>query len=178
MNFETGFIKDCIKRLTYYKDLADKTFAQLDEHDMLYQPNEESNSIAMVVQHMAGNMLSRFTNFLTEDGEKTWRNRDAEFETRLSSKTALLSLWEKGWACVFDALDKLQPADLTKTIYIRSEPLPVYDALLRQLAHYPHHIGQILYIGKMRKGAAWQTLSIPRGASNAFNEQMSAAQKP
>ncbi|MBG9375324.1 DUF1572 family protein [Panacibacter sp. DH6] len=177
MSLENGFIKDCIKRLSYYKELADKTFDQLSDEDLFYHANEESNSIAVIVQHMAGNMLSRFTGFLTEDGEKAWRNRDQEFEVALTTKDDMLNLWQKGWACVFHALEQLQPADLTKTIYIRTEPLLVYDAVLRQLAHYPHHIGQILYIGKMRKGASWQTLSIPRGGSNTFNDQMAGPRK-
>ena len=177
MSFEEGFLKDCIKRLKYYKDLGDKTFDQLEEKDFFYQPNKESNSIAVIVQHLYGNMLSRFTNFLTEDGEKEWRKRDAEFETQDISKADVLSFWNEGWKCVFNALENLKPSDLTKTIYIRTEPLFVYDAILRQLAHYPHHVGQILYIGKMLKGEAWKSLSIPVGGSNAFNEKMSTASK-
>ena len=172
MSFETGFLKDCIKRFKYYKDLADKTFEQLSPEDLFYKPNAESNSIAIIVQHINGNMLSRFTNFLTEDGEKEWRKRDEEFAEVQMSSTDVLELWEKGWACLFNALESLQPADLTKTIYIRTEPLFVYDAILRQLAHYPHHVGQILYIGKMIKGKDWKTLSIPVGGSKAFNQQM------
>jgi len=177
MSFEEGFLKDCIKRLKYYKDLGDKTFAQLNDNDFLYQPNEESNSIAIIVHHMYGNMLSRFTNFLTEDGEKEWRNRDAEFDAVNISKEDVLTFWNKGWDCVFNALENLQAADLTKTIYIRTEPLLVYDAILRQLAHYPHHIGQILYIGKILKGKDWKTLSIPRGESQAYNAKMASTQK-
>ena len=177
MSFEEGFLKDCIKRLEYYKDLGDKTFEQLDDKDFLYQPNEESNSIAIIVHHIYGNMLSRFTNFLTEDGEKEWRNRDAEFDVINISKEDVLTFWNKGWDCVFSALESLKTEDLTKTIYIRTEPLLVYDAILRQLAHYPHHIGQILYIGKMLKGKDWKTLSIPRGESQAFNAKMAGTQK-
>ena len=177
MSFEEGFLKDCIKRLKYYKDLGDKTFDQLEEKDFFYRPNEESNSIAIIVQHMHGNMLSRFTNFLTEDGEKAWRQRDAEFETSDITKEEVVSSWNAGWNCVFNALESLKPGDLTKTIYIRTEPLLVYDAILRQLAHYPHHIGQILYIGKMLKGKDWKTLSIPKGGSNAFNMQMANKSK-
>ena len=172
MSFEEGFLKDAIKRLKYYKELGDKTFAQLEEHHFFYRPNEESNSIAIIVQHLYGNMLSRFTNFLTEDGEKEWRQRDSEFDAFDISKEDVLSFWNTGWNCVFSALGNLKPADLTRTVYIRTEPLQVYDAILRQLAHYPHHIGQILYIGKMLKGKDWQTLSIPRGGSAAFNAEM------
>ena len=178
MNFEEGFLKDSIKRLKYYKELGDKTFEQLEERDFFYRPNEESNSIAIIVQHLYGNMLSRFTNFLTEDGEKEWRHRDAEFDVFNDiTKEDVLSFWNAGWNCVFTAIESLKSVDLLRTIYIRTEPLLVYDAILRQLAHYPHHIGQILYIGKMLKGKEWKTLSIPRGGSQAFNTQMADLQK-
>lgn len=177
MSFEEGFLKDVIKRLKYYKELGDKTFEQLEENHFFYRPNEESNSIAIIVQHMYGNMLSRFTNFLTEDGEKEWRQRDAEFDAFDITSGEILSFWNAGWNCVFTVLENLNAADLTKTVYIRTEPLLVYDAILRQLAHYPHHVGQIVYIGKMLKGKDWQTLSIPRGGSHAFNEQMADTNK-
>ncbi|CAN5230917.1 DUF1572 domain-containing protein [soil metagenome] len=177
MSFEEGFIKDTVKRLRYYKDLGDKTFDQLEEKDFFWQPNEASNSIAIIVQHMHGNMMSRFTDFLTEDGEKTWRHRDDEFEPMLTTKQEVLTSWNQGWHCVFTALENLQPEDLTKTIYIRTEPLFVYDALLRQLAHYPHHIGQLMYIGKLIKNRYWHSLSIPKGESNAFNVKMADKSK-
>jgi hypothetical protein len=165
-----------IKRLLYYKELADKTIAQLAEADLHYQPNAASNSIAVIMQHMAGNMCSRFTNFLTEDGEKLWRNRDLEFEDQQLSKKQLLLNWEEGWACVLNAVQSLTENDLEKTITIRSEELTVTDALNRQLAHYPYHVGQIVYIGRMIKEGAWQNLSIPKGESQQFNNQM--LQKP
>jgi len=169
MQLAEGLLKNMIKRFKMYKDLGDKTFAQLNDEDIVYQPNEQSNSIAMIVQHLHGNMLSRFTNFLTEDGEKPWRNRDKEFDEVSLTKAGVIDLWNEGWTCLFNALEALQPDDLMKTIYIRTEPLLVFDALLRQLAHYPNHVGQIQYIGKMRKGAAWQSLSIPKGKSEDFN---------
>jgi len=172
MQLAEGLLKDMIKRFKNYKELGDKTFAQLNDEDMVYQPNEQSNSIAMIVQHLHGNMLSRFTNFLTEDGEKPSRNRDKEFKEVLLTKAEVINIWNEGWACVFNTLESLQPDDLMKTIYIRTEPLVVYDALLRQLAHYPNHVGQIQYIGKMRKGAAWQSLSIPKGQSQHYNINM------
>lgn len=172
MQLAEGFLKDIIKRFNNYKDLGDKTFEQLNDEDVVYQPNEQSNSIAMIVQHLHGNMLSRFTNFLTEDGEKPWRNRDTEFDKTTLTKAQVLALWNEGWTCVINALAALLPDDLLKTIYIRTEPLIVYDALLRQLAHYPNHVGQIQYIGKMRKGVAWQSLSIPKGKSADFNNTM------
>jgi hypothetical protein len=172
MGFEQGFIADVFKRLAYYKHLGDKTFEQLEDKDFFFLASAESNSIAIIVQHLHGNMLSRFTNFLTEDGEKAWRNRDTEFNAALNTKEEVINAWEEGWKCALDAIAALQPDDLTKTIYIRSEPLIVYDALLRQLAHYPHHVGQILFIGKMIKDAGWQSLSIPKGSSTHFNQQM------
>jgi hypothetical protein len=168
----SSFLNSYIKRITYYKSLGEQTFAQLDELDFHYQPNEESNSIAIIIQHVAGNMLSRFTHFLTEDGEKEWRQRDAEFEEQHMSKEQLLQLWQKGWDCYLGAVQSLTEADLEKTITIRTEPLTVTDALNRQLAHYPYHIGQMVYIGRMIKNKTWRNLSIPKGASQQFNEQM------
>jgi len=155
-----------------YKELGDKTFAQLEEKDFSYCPNAESNSIAIIIQHMSGNMLSRWTNFLTEDGEKAGRDREKEFSEPSLNRDQLLALWEKGWACLLDALLSLKEADLLKTIHIRHEPLYAIDAINRQLAHYPHHVGQIVYIGKMIRGKDWQSLSIPKGASGQFNQQM------
>ena len=164
------YIATVIRRLKYYKDLGEKAMEQLDEKEIHDRPNNESNSVAIIVQHMAGNMLSRFTNFLTEDGEKAWRQRDDEFEIHSFSKQQVIDLWEKGWQCVFNALTSLNEDDLLKTISIRKETLTVIDAVNRQLAHYPHHIGQILYIGKMIKGSSWKNLSIPKGQSQAYNQ--------
>lgn len=175
MNLAETFLSSYIKRSTYYKELADKTFEQLSEADFHYQANDASNSIAIIIQHLVGNMLSRFTNFLTEDGEKEWRNRDTEFEEQQLSKEALLQKWEEGWACYLSAVKNLSEEDLLKTITIRSEELSVVDALNRQLAHYPYHVGQIVYIGRMIKDKQWQSLSIPKGQSQQFNDQM---QKP
>jgi len=163
------FLQTAIRRLKYYKDLGDKTFEQLNDWDFHYQPNEESNSIAIIVQHMAGNMLSRWTNFLTEDGEKEWRQRDDEFEIHSCTKPELIELWEKGWHCFFTAIESLKKKDLKKTILIRNEPLTVVDAINRQLAHYPYHVGQIIHIAKIIKGKNWNTLSIPKGQSQEFN---------
>lgn len=163
------FLDTVIRRLKYYKSLGDKTFEQLTDPDFHYQPNAESNSIAIIIQHMAGNMLSRWTNFLTEDGEKEWRQRDDEFEIHQYSKQQLLEQWEKGWNCFFEALAPLSENDLMKTIYIRKEPLTVIDAINRQLAHYPYHIGQIIYIGRIIKGKDWKNLSIPKAQSKAYN---------
>lgn len=166
------FLQVSVKRLFYYKELGDKTFAQLQEADFYYQPNEASNSIAVIIQHMSGNMLSRWTNFLSEDGEKEWRNRDAEFETHAYTKEQLLHTWESGWKCVHDAWVGLKETDLLKTIYIRSERLSVLDAIQRQLAHYPYHVGQIVYLGREIKNTQWKSLSIPKGDSAVYNQSM------
>lgn len=172
MTIETIFLQSAIKRLSYYKELGDKTFVQLGEADFHYQPNEASNSIAVIIQHMAGNMLSRWTDFLTSDGEKEWRNRDTEFEEQQMNKEQLVAFWEKGWQCCLDALRSLKEDDLLKTIHIRSEALLVTDAINRQLAHYPYHVGQIIYLAKIITNNNWQNLSIAKGASTQFNNQM------
>ncbi len=172
MSFAETFLSSYIKRSSYYKELGDKTFEQLAEADFHYQPNKESNSIAIIIQHMAGNMLSRFTNFLTEDGEKEWRNRDTEFEEQQLSKDQLLQKWNEGWNCYLSVVNNLTEEDLLKTITIRSEELTVVDALNRQLAHYPYHVGQIVYIGRMIRDEQWNNLSIAKGKSNDFNTQM------
>jgi hypothetical protein len=169
MSTAKNFLESSIRRLKYYKELGDKSFEQLNEWDFHYQPNDESNSIAVIIQHMAGNMLSRWTNFLTEDGEKEWRQRDAEFETGKQSKAELIGLWEKGWVCFLGTLTSLKKKDLKKTVTIRQEPLTVADAIIRQMAHYPYHIGQIIYIAKIIKSKSWKNLSIPKGASQEYN---------
>ena len=169
MSTAKNFLETSISRLKYYKELGDKSFEQLNEWDFHYQPNDESNSIAVIIQHMAGNMLSRWTNFLTEDGEKEWRQRDGEFETGKQSKAELISLWEKGWECFLGTLTSLKKKDLKKTVTIRQEPLTVVDAIIRQMAHYPYHIGQIIYIAKIIKSKSWKNLSIPKGASQEYN---------
>jgi hypothetical protein len=167
-----NLIADAIKRFKYYKELGDKTFEQLTDKDFLFQPSPESNSIAIIVQHMYGNMLSRWSNFLTEDGEKDWRNRDSEFIAMDLCKADVISFWNDGWNCLIKTLESLTEGDLDKTITIRTEPLQVYDAILRQLAHYPYHVGQIVYIGKTIKDAEFKTLSIAKNKSNDFNENM------
>jgi hypothetical protein len=169
MSIGTEFLNTAIRRLKYYKDLADKTFAQLNDQQMHYAPNAESNSIAVIVQHMSGNMLSRWTNFLTEDGEKEWRQRDDEFEIHQWSKQQVIDIWEKGWTCFLDTLASLKEEDLLKTVTIRQEALTAIDAINRQLAHYPYHIGQIIYVGKEIMNNDWKNLSIPKGDSAKYN---------
>jgi hypothetical protein len=169
----TSFLAATISRFIMYKELADKTFAQLTDADFFRKPSPESNSIAIVIQHMAGNMLSRWTDFLTTDGEKEWRNRDTEFEERLTTRQELLAVWEKGWNCLFTALRGLGPNDLLTVIHIRHEGLTVMDAIIRQLAHYPYHVGQIVHLGKWIKDKDWQNLSIAKGQSQPYNQQVS-----
>lgn len=170
MNSGKEFLSASFKRMKYYKELGEKTFEQLDDNDFHFQPSSESNSIAVMIQHIVGNMLSRFTNFLIEDGEKEWRNRDDEFEVHDYSKQQLIELWNKGWKCFLDAMESLKENDLMKTITIRGEELSAIDAIIRQMAHYPYHIGQIIYVGRLIKNEKWKNLSIPKGASQAFNQ--------
>ncbi len=172
MSFEKDFLQHVIKRFENYKELGEKTFEQLNEEYFLFKPSPESNSIAIIVEHLKGNMISRWTNFLTEDGEKPWRKRDAEFEEKIFSENEVINHWNAGWNCLFDEIKKLQPEDLTKTIFIRNEPFPVYDAILRQLAHAAYHVGQIITIAKMIKDANWHSLTIAKGQSEQYLEQM------
>ncbi|HRP33045.1 MAG TPA: DUF1572 family protein [Agriterribacter sp.] len=166
------FLQSAIKRVKYYKELGEQAFQQLSDEDFYFKPNKASNNLSVIIQHMSGNMLSRWTHFLTEDGEKTWRNRDMEFNDQHFSRARLMELWEKGWQCFIGALEGLREADLLTTVYIRQEPLTAIDAINRQLAHYPHHVGQILYLGKLIKGDEWKSLSIERNQSAAYNAMM------
>ena len=165
----SDYLNSVKKRFEVYKKLGEDTFAQLSDEGLFWQYNAESNSIGIIVQHMAGNMLSRWTDFLTSDGEKEWRKRDEEFDHTITTRTELLHKWNKGWDCLFSALNLLSEDDLDKTIYIRNEPLVVIDAINRQLAHYPYHVGQIVFIGKMIAGEKWNSLSIPKGQSETFS---------
>ena len=169
---ESLYIDSIKKRFLYYKNLGDKTFEQLTDEQIFWQYNEESNSIATIVKHVSGNMISRWTNFLTEDGEKPWRNRDSEFSNSLKNKTDVIELWENGWRVFLDALSEINEQNLESTIYIRGEAHSVLDAVNRQLAHYPYHIGQMVYIAKMLKNNDWKTLSIARNTSEDFNQKM------
>lgn len=164
------YLSTTIRRLKYYRHLGDQAFAQLQEKDFHYRPSSASNSIAIIIQHMSGNMLSRWTNFLTEDGEKEWRSRDAEFEVHDFTAAQLIEMWNKGWDCFIDALESLKEDDLLKTVYIRQEPLLVVDAINRQLAHYPYHVGQILFVAKEITNDAWKSLSIEKGGSKAYEQ--------
>jgi hypothetical protein len=163
------YLNSVKKRFEYYKILGEDTFAQLKDEDLFWRYNEESNSIATIVKHLSGNMLSRWTDFLNSDGEKPWRNRDAEFENDIKSRLELLDKWNEGWNCLFNALNSIKKDDWQKDIYIRNESHSVVDAINRQLAHYPYHVGQIVFIGKMVAGSKWKSLSIPKGKSETFS---------
>ncbi|HTE09178.1 MAG TPA: DUF1572 family protein [Flavitalea sp.] len=173
---EKNYLSGVTKQFRYYKTLADRSIAQLKDEQLFWKYNQRSNSIAVIIRHMSGNMISRFTNFLTEDGEKPYRNRDAEFEESTITKTELMRLWENGWNCLFTAIDSLKESDLTAIVYIRNEGHTVVEALNRQLSHYPHHVGQIVYIAKMI-AEQWQPLSIPPNASKEYNEAKFAREK-
>ncbi|MCL6266443.1 DUF1572 family protein [Flagellimonas myxillae] len=172
MDFQEDYLQSVKKEFNRYKSMGEKTFAQLADDDIHWTYTKEDNSIAIIVKHIVGNMLSRWTNFLTEDGEKTWRNRDTEFETPYASKKEMLIAWEKGWACLFRALNSIDRTNFDSKVKIRNEEHSIIQAINRQLGHYPSHIGQIVFIGKMIKKADWQSLSIPKGQSEAFNKKM------
>lgn len=171
------FLESAVKLFHYYKKLGEGAMAQLNDEEVLRKPNDASNSIAFIVHHLSGNMLSRWTNFLTTDGEKPWRNREAEFDESYVDKQAMMKAWEEGWSCLFSALNSIKPEDLSTIIYIRNEGQPVLEAIQRQLAHYPHHIGQILYQAKVIKGNDFKSLSIPKGNSATFNKEKFGQEK-
>lgn len=166
---EDNYLKSVKLQFEYYKTLGEKTFDQLNEDELFWQFNEESNSIAVIVNHLWGNMKSRWTDFLTSDGEKEWRNRDLEFEPIIKSKTALLEKWYDGWNCLFEALNAVNKDNFHSEIFIRNQRHSIVEALNRQMMHYANHIGQIVYIGRMVKGPAWKSLSIAKGKSKEFN---------
>jgi hypothetical protein len=173
----TTYLESIKRQFLYYKSLGDKTLELLPEESLFWQYNEESNSIAIIVKHLHGNMLSRWTDFLTSDGEKEWRKREGEFENEVISKAVLLAKWEEGWKCVFDAINSLTEEDLGKEIFIRNMGHTVMEAINRQLAHYPYHIGQMVFLGKMIANQNWVSLSIPKGKSNEYNAEKFAKPK-
>jgi hypothetical protein len=163
------YLDSALYRFRGTKSLGDKALAQLDAADLAWVPGEESNSIAVIIQHLHGNMMSRWTDFLTSDGDKPWRDRDGEFvEPESVDRDALLQKWELGWACLFKAVEALTADDLLREVVIRGEKMNALDAINRQIAHTAYHVGQIVYLARMRKGTAWQTLSIARGQSKNY----------
>jgi hypothetical protein len=171
------YLESVRKQFEYYKLLGEKTFSQVADDKLFWQYNEDSNSIGTIVKHLWGNMLSRWTDFLSSDGEKEWRNRDLEFENDISTREELLKKWNEGWNCLFKAVNSLTNDDLEKTVYIRNQGHTVTEAINRQLAHYPYHIGQIVFIGKMTADKGWKSLSIPKGNSKNYNADKFAKPK-
>ncbi len=169
---EASFLNLTITQFKQQKSLADKAIAQLNDKDLFIVPKEESNSIAIIMKHLAGNMISRWTDFLTTDGEKANRNRDEEFEIDPKEIHELKTQWEKGWNILFATLESLNENDLQKTIKIRSEEQSVMQALIRQISHYAYHVGQIVLLAKIIKGKDFQSLSIPKNRSKEFNSTM------
>jgi hypothetical protein len=167
MSIGLEYLRVIRERFAVLKEQGEKTFAQLDEEDFHWMMNEASNSIAILIQHISGNMVSRWTDFLTTDGEKPDRNRDGEFEAIQMSKEQLLDCWEHGWRVFFETLESLKEQDLEKTVYIRGQVHSVIDAIERQMAHYAGHVGQIMFIGKQIKGNQWESLSIPKRKTEA-----------
>jgi len=168
-SFAENYLSSVRKQFEYYKLLGERTFAQLEDADLFYQPNEASNSIAVIVKHLWGNMLSRWTDFLTSDGEKEWRERDAEFEPTIQTRAELIEKWDEGWQVLFAAIDSINDDNYETTIYIRNMGHTVVEAINRQLVHYTYHIGQITYLGRLIKNEEWQSLSIPKGDSKVYN---------
>ncbi|NHN24667.1 DUF1572 family protein [Flavobacterium jejuense] len=173
------YLESVKKQMLYYKTVAEKAIDQLEVDQLFITVNEDTNSIATIIKHMHGNMLSRWTDFLTTDGEKEWRQRDGEFDALFTEKNKenLLQLWNEGWDCFFNTLNTLQPEDLSKIIYIRNEGQTALDAINRQLAHYPYHVGQIVFYAKMLKQTAWNSLTIPKNKSNSYNADKFAKEK-
>ncbi len=174
---ESSYLESAVKQFRYYKMLGEKAMSQLTPAQLLESANEDTNSIAVIVQHLAGNMLSRWTDFLTTDGEKPWRDRDGEFTQTLATADEVLDLWNRGWQCLFDALAGLTDAHLAQIIYIRNEGHTVMEAINRQLAHYPYHVGQMVFYAKQLKSGPWESLSIPRNRSQEYNAGKFAREK-
>jgi len=165
-------LKSYIQLFKYYKQLGDKSMAQLKgEEAFFWTPGRESNSIAVIVQHLYGNMKSRWTDFLTTDGEKDWRDRDQEFELYLEYQQEVIQLWEDGWAYLFEALEAIEDTHQDQLVYIRNKGHRIEEAIQRQLAHYAYHVGQIVFLSRILTADEWQSLSIPKGSSKSYNQQ-------
>jgi len=172
------YLDEARRQFRGHKRLGEGAIAQLTDDQLFVTLDPESNSVAIVVKHLVGNMRSRFTDFLTSDGEKPDRHRDQEFElTAKTTRSEIMQWWEQGWACVFAALDSLTPGDVIRTVYVRHEPHTVLQAVNRQLAHYAYHVGQIVFLAKHLRSTDWKTLSVPRGQSEEFNRKMEERRK-
>ncbi|WP_026708726.1 DUF1572 family protein [Flavobacterium frigidarium] len=177
MDVALSYLSSTKKQFAYYKLVGEKAIDQLEDEQLFIVANEDTNSIATIIKHIAGNMLSRWTDFLITDGEKDWRNRDTEFANDLKTKDEVLDIWSSGWNCLFATLDSLEAENLSQIIYIRNEGHTVVEAINRQLAHYPYHIGQIVFYSKLLKQSSWNSLTIPRNKSVNYNNTMFAEEK-
>ncbi|MEZ4721760.1 MAG: DUF1572 family protein [Flavobacteriales bacterium] len=173
----TEYLESVRKQFEYYQLLGDRTFSQVSDNQLFLQVNEESNSIAIIVNHLWGNMMSRWTDFLTADGEKEWRKRDLEFEDVIKTREEMLAKWNEGWNCLFSALDSITQENFGSIIFIRNQGHSVVEAINRQLAHYSYHVGQITFLGKLHAGNNWQSLSIPKGGSASYNDEKFSKEK-
>jgi hypothetical protein len=176
LEFTTSYIEDAIAVFHYYKKLGERAMEQVADKQLFQALDQEANSIGVIVKHMVGNMRSRWTDFLTTDGEKPNRNRDGEFVDPPATRAALLAQWEEGWNCLFRAIEPLTEADLARKVMIRGEAHSVMQAINRQLAHYPHHVGQIVLLAKHFACDRWQSLSVPRNRSAEFNQKVAAGE--
>lgn len=176
LKFSTSYVEDSLAIFRQYKGLGERAMAQVNDEQLFLALDEEANSIAIIVKHMAGNMCSRWTDFLTTDGEKPSRNRDCEFVDPAATRAALLEQWENGWSTLFGALEPLTDADLTRTVLIRGEAHSVMQAINRQIAHYAQHVGQIVLLAKHYSGSRWQSLSVPRNKSAEFNRRIATGE--
>src|ERR1700736_3511407 len=175
--FTFSYLEDSLSLFRYYKNLAERAIAQVTDEQLVAVLDSEMNSIAVIVKHMAGNMRSRWTDFLTADGEKPDRNRDSEFEEGAKNRAEMMAMWEMGWGCMFDALKPLRPEDGDRTVFIRTEPHSVMQAINRQIAHYSYHVGQIVFLAKHFTAAQpgrWKVLSVPKKKSAEFNRDVAA----
>jgi hypothetical protein len=175
--FTTSYVADSIDLLRHYKTMGEKALAQCPNEAFATAIDPQSNSVGTIVKHISGNMLSRWTNFLTTDGEKPTRDRDGEFEAPPTTRAETMAVWDAGWACLFGALESLTDADLARTVTIRSEPHSVMQAINRQIAHYSSHIGQIIFLCKHLGHENWQAITIPRKASQSFNADVASGRK-
>ena len=177
MDVALSYLSSTKKQFAYYKLVCEKAIDQLEDEQLFISANEDTNNIATIIKHIAGNMLSRWTDFLITDGEKEWRNRDTEFANDLKTKEEVFEIWNSGWNCLFATLDSLQAENLSQIIYIRNEGHTVVEAINRQLAHYPYHVGQIVFYSKLLKQSNWNSLTIPRNKSVNYNNTMFAEEK-
>jgi len=172
LEFSTSHLSDSLSLFRYYKGLGERALAQVADDQLFYAQDEESNSIAIIVKHLAGNMRSRWTDFLTTDGEKPDRNRDSEFEDPAKDRKELMRIWDEGWACLLKTLESLKDSDMNRRVLIRGEAHSVMQAINRQLCHYAYHVGQIVMVAKQRRNGEWYSLSVPRGKSAEFNRRV------